>query len=170
MALPVISEIMFKIRANHSETFEVQASLDKVQDFFTDIKNFMDLMPSIESIHQDSKGIMHWKICADIPLVGSFTEKFAMVETERSEERIEWNPVQREKYNLMRYAADFLPKGSNKTLVQFTQFIELRRKSPKELHFLAGFAGENKISTEMSKRISSMLRTFIQKARERLEK
>ena len=80
---------MFRIQANHSETFEVKASLEKVQDFFADIKNFMDLMPSIESIHIDSKGIMHWKICADIPFVGSFTEKFLVEESENSDDRIE---------------------------------------------------------------------------------
>ena len=160
---------MFKIRANHTETFEVKASLEKVQEFFTDIKNFMDLMPSIENIHIDSNGIMHWKICADIPFVGSFTEKFSVEEAESSNERVEWSPVKREKYNLMRYAADFLPKGSNKTLVQLSHIIELRRKSASELHMLAGFAGEKVISGEMSKRISTMLQTFISKARERLE-
>lgn len=160
---------MFKIRANHSETFEVKASLEKVQDFFTDIKNFIDLMPSIESIHVDSKGVMHWKICADIPLIGSFTEKFLVEETENSDDRIEWAPIKREKYNLMRYAADFLPKGSNKTLVQISQFIELRRKSASELHFLAGFAGESIISNELSKRFSNALKTFVRHSREKLE-
>ncbi len=160
---------MFKIRADFSETFEVQASLAKVKDFFNDIRNFIELMPSIESIHTDANGIVHWKICAEVPLVGSFTERFAVAQSENSDDRMEWSSVEPEKNNLMRYAAEFLPKGANKTLVQFSQNIELRRNSASDFHLLAGFAGENIISTEMTKRISEALRTFINNARERLE-
>ena len=160
---------MFKIRADYNETFEVKASLEKVRDFFTDIKNFIELMPGIESIHTDAKGVVHWKIVADIPFVGSFTEKFKMTESENSDERIEWSPTEHEKHNLMRYAAEFLPKGGDKTVVQLSQNIELRRNSSRELHFMAGFAGESIISSEMSKRITEILRGFIGKAREKLE-
>ena len=160
---------MFRIKADHSETFEVNASLERVQEFFADIKNIIDLMPSIESIHIDSNGLMHWKICAEIPMIGSFTEKFLVRESENTDERIEWSPAGREKYNLMKYAADFLPKGKDLTMVRFSQIIELRRKSATELHLLAGLAGERLISNEMTRRISETLRTFVRKARERLE-
>ena len=160
---------MFKIRANHTETFEVRAGLDAVKDFFTDIENFTDLMPNLENLHIDSKGIMHWEIRTAIPFVGTFTEKFSLEESENSDERIEWIPEEREKNNLMRYAAEFLPKGSNKTLVRFSQFIELRRKSASDLHLLAGFAGERVISSELTKGIAKTLRTFADRAQERLE-
>jgi len=160
---------MFKIRANHSETFEVRAGLDAVKDFFTDIENFIDLMPSLESIRIDAKGIMYWTISTDIPFVGAFTEKFPLEESENSDERIEWIPEEKEKHNLMRYAAEFLPKG-NKTLVQFSQFIELRRKSASDLHLLAGFAGESVISSELTKGVAKMLKIFVRSARERLER
>lgn len=160
---------MFKIQANYTETFEVKASLEKVRAFFSDIKNFIELMPSIESIQIDSKGIIHWKIRAEVPFIGSFTEKFAVEESENSEERVEWSPIENERFNLMRYAAEFMPKGNSTTLVQFSQKIELRRRSAMDLHLLAGFAGEKLISTEMTRRISEMLAIFIQKAQERLE-
>ncbi len=160
---------MFTIRANHSETTEFEASLERVLEFFTDIKNFIELMPSIESIHYDNNGIGHWKIRADVPLVGSFVEKFAVRETEHSEERIEWSPAEGERFNLMRFVAEFLPKSENKTLVQFSQNIELRRNSATEFHFLAGFAGETLISNEMTRRVGEMVKTFLQKAREKLE-
>lgn len=160
---------MFKIQAHYSETFEVKASLEKVRDFFSDIKNFIELMPSVESIQKDNKGIIHWKIRAEVPFIGSFTEKFAVVESENSSERVEWSPIDGEKYNLMKYAAEFMPKGIDITLVQFSQRLELRRNSATDLHLLAGFAGENLISNEMSRRIAEMLKTFIQSARENLE-
>lgn len=161
---------MFTIRANYSDTVEVKTSLDAVRDFFADLKNFVDLMPGVESIHIDANGIAHWTIRAEIPLIGSMMQKFAMEKTEDEQEIIEWSPVAGEAKNLLRFAAEFLEKGKNLTLVRFTQFVELRRNSARELHFLAGLAGEAIISSEMKKSIAGMIKTFVQKAKDKLEK
>lgn len=160
---------MFTIKASHTETFDVNANLERVRDFFTDIKTYIDLMPSLESIHTDNNDVMHWKIMVEVPFVGSFREKFSLEETENTDERVEWSPATGEQFNLMRSAAEFLPKGKETTTVQFSQNIELRRKSATELHLLAGFAGESLISTEMTKHVSEMLKSFVEKACERLE-
>lgn len=161
---------MFTVRSDYSETFEINANLAEVREFFADIKNFIDLMPSIESIATDNKDVMHWKIRADVPLIGSFVEKFAVCERENTDERVEWSTIKGEKHNLMRYAADFLPKSDELTVIQFSQNIELRRNSASDLHFLAGVAGESIISQEMSRQIGKMLKVFIQKAQESLER
>jgi carbon monoxide dehydrogenase subunit G len=161
---------MFTIRANYSDTVEVKTSLDTVRDFFADITNFVDLMPGVESIHVDAQGIAHWTIRAEIPIVGSMMQKFAMIKTEDDKEIIEWSPHPGEAKNLLRFAAEFLEKGKNLTLVRFTQFVELRRNSARELHFLAGLAGEAIISSEMKKSIAGMIKTFVQKAKDKLEK
>lgn len=160
---------MFKVRANFSETFEFEAGFDRVREFFSDIRNFVEHMPSIESIHTDSKGITYWRIRADIPFVGSFVERFAVRETENSDERVEWSPIETESYNLLRYAADFLPKSGRSTLVKFSQNIELRRSSASDLHLLAGLVGETLIGNEMSRRIAHMLHSFIDTARLQIE-
>lgn len=160
---------MFTIRANYSDTVEVRTSLEAVREFFCDIRNFIELMPGIESIHTDAKGVTYWKIRADVPLVGSFKEKFAVQLTENEEERVEWSPVPGETKNLLRYAADFLEKGKDLTLVHFSQIIELRRNSARELHLLAGVAGESIINREMTKRVAEMIKIFVQKAKEKLE-
>ncbi|QQS41561.1 MAG: hypothetical protein IPM63_01025 [Acidobacteriota bacterium] len=160
---------MFKVRADFSETFEINAGFDRVRDFFADITNFIEYMPSIESIHTDAKGVTYWKIRADIPFVGSFVERFPVRETENSDERVEWAPVEIERYNLLRYAADFLPKSGRSTLVQFSQNIELRRESASDLHVLAGLVGEKLIGTEMTRRVAHMLNSFIENARQKLE-
>ena len=127
-------------------------------------------MPNIERIHVDADDVMHWKIRVAVPLVGSFTEVFKVSEVSNDEERVDWKPTSGEKNNLMSFSTEFLSKGKNKTLVQFSQIIEMRRRSASDLHFLAGFAGESVISTEMTRRITEMLDGFIQKTREILEK
>ena len=160
---------MFTIRANYSHKIEVKTSVENVREFFVDIKNFVELMPSVESIHRDAKGISHWTIRAEIPFAGSMIQKFAVELSENSTERIEWMPVAGESKNLLRYAAEFIEKGKNLTLVQFSQAVELRRNSARELHLLAGLAGESIISNEMTKKIAEMLTLFIKRARERLE-
>jgi len=161
---------MFTVKAGYSDNVEVQTNMEKVREFFLDIKNFADLMPGVASIHTDAKGVAHWKIQADIPLVGSMIQKFAVELSEDSAERVEWFPVPVETQNFLRFSAEFLEKAKNVTLVQFSQMVELRRKSARDLHYLAGLAGENLISTEMTKKVREMIKIFIQRAKERLEK
>jgi len=161
---------MFTIKAGYTDQIEFKSSAEKVREFFCDINNFADLMPGISSIHKDAKGITHWKIEADIPVVGPMTQKFAVELAENSDERVEWFPIAVETQNFLRYSADFLEKAKNVTIVRFSQMVELRRKSARELHMLAGIAGESLISTELSKKITEMIKIFIQRAKERLEK
>ena len=161
---------MFTVKAGYSDNIELQTNIEKVREFFSDIKNFADLMPGITSIHTDAKGVAHWKIQAEIPLVGQMMQKFAVELSENTAERIEWFPVAFETQNFLRFSADFLEKAKNVTLVHFSQMVELRRKSARELHYLAGLAGENLISTEMTKKVREMIKVFIQRAKEKLEK
>jgi len=161
---------MFTIKAGYSDQIEFASSAEKVREFFRDMKNFADLMPGVASIHEDAKGIAHWRIDADLPVVGIMTQKFSVELAENSEERVEWFPIAVETQNFLRYSADFLEKAKNVTIVHFSQMVELRRKSARELHMLAGLAGETLISTEMSKKITEMIKVFIQRAKERLEK
>lgn len=161
---------MFTIKAGYSDDVELKTTVDRAREFFADIRNFADLMPGIASIHKDAKGVAHWKIEAELPLVGSMTQKFAVELAENSEDRIEWFPVPVETQNFLRYSAEFLQKAKDTTLVHFSQMVELRRKSARDLHMLAGLAGEGLISSEMSKKITEMIRIFIQRAKERLEK
>lgn len=161
---------MFTVKAGYTDDVEVKTNVEKVREFFSDIKNFADLMPGIASIHTDAKGVAHWKIQAEIPIVGQMMQKFAVELSENTEERIEWFPVALETQNFLRFSADYLEKARDVTLIHFSQMVELRRKSARELHYLAGLAGESLISTEMTKKVSEMIKVFIQRAKEKLEK
>ena len=161
---------MFTIKAGYSNDIEVKSNIDKVRDFFADVSNFAELMPGIQQIHTDAKGVAHWKIQAEIPFVGPMLQKFAVELAEDTKERVEWLPVRTEAENFLRYSADFIEKAKNITLVHFSQMVELRRRSARDLHYLAGIAGESLISNEMSKRIAEMIKIFIDRAKERLEK
>ena len=161
---------MFTVKAGYSDNVELKTTIEKAREFFADITNFVDLMPGIASIHTDAKGVAHWKIQADIPLVGSMTQKFAVELAEDSNERIEWFPVAVETQNFLRFSAEFLEKAKDVTLVHFSQMVELRRKSARELHYLAGLAGESLISRVMTKKVTEMIKIFIQRAKEKLEK
>ena len=161
---------MFTVKAGYSNDIEIRSSADKVREFFSDITNFADLMPGVMQVHTDAKGIAHWKVQTEIPVVGKIREKFTLELAENSEDRVEWSPLRTEAENFLRYSADFLEKAKNVTLVHFSQVVELRRKSARDLHYLAGLAGETIISNEMTKRVTEMIRVFIEKAKERLEK
>ena len=158
------------MKAGYSDDIVVHSSADQVREFFADLSNFVDLMPGIAAIHTDAKGVAHWKIEADIPVVGTMMQKFAVELAENSEERVEWFPVARESQNFLRFSADFFEKAKNQTIVHFSQMVELRRRSARELHMLAGLAGEGLISNEMTKKVTEMIKVFIQRAKDRLEK
>lgn len=161
---------MFTVKAVYSNDIEVRSSIDKVREFFGNITNFAELMPGITQIHTDAKGVAHWKIQAEIPFIGQMLQKFAVELAEDTKERIEWSPISVETENFLRYSADFLEQAKNLTVVRFSQMVELRRKSARDLHYLAGLAGESLISNEMTKRITEMVKVFIDRAKERLEK
>lgn len=161
---------MFTIRAGYADDIELRSSVEKVREFFSDITNFADLMPGVSQVHVDAKGVAHWKVQTEIPVVGPILQKFALELSENNEDRIEWAPLRNEAENFLRYSADFLEKAKNVTLVHFSQVVELRRRSAHDLHYLAGLAGESLISNEMTKRITEMIRVFIERAKERLEK
>lgn len=156
---------MFTVKASVNETFEFPVELQKVKDFFAEIANFGELMPGVKSIHVDGKGVARLTIEAEIPVVGTMTQTFAVELTDDSEDHIEWTPARGETQNLLRYTADFLETKSGTTQVQFSQTAELRREKGRDLHFLAGMAGESIISTEMTKRFAEMVKAFIGKAR-----
>lgn len=160
---------MFTIRADYHDTIEVKSSIENVRRFFTEIRNFVELMPNIEGIHTDANGVTLWKIRAEVPVIGSFVQKFAVQLMENDEDRVEWLPAHGETQNLLRYGAEFMAKSENLTLVNFSQNIELRRKSARELHTLAGLAGEAVISREMSKSLTGIMKTFVKRAKEKLE-
>lgn len=161
---------MFTIKAGYTDDIEVRSSAERVRAFFADITNFADLMPGVQQIHTDAKGVAHWKIQAEIPFVGQMLQNFAVELAENTPDRIEWSPIRTEAQNFLRYSAEFIEKAKNLTVVHFSQMVELRRKSGRELHYLAGLAGESLISNEMTKRIAEMIKIFIDRAKERLEK
>lgn len=161
---------MFTIKAGFSDDIEVRSNIEKVRAFFADITNFAELMPGVEQVYIDGRGVAHWKVQAEIPLVGQILQRFSLELAENTADRIEWSPLRTEAENFLRYSADFLEKAKDVTVVRFSQFVELRRKKASELHSLAWLAGESLISSEMTKSITEMIRVFIEKAKDRLEK
>ena len=153
---------MFTVKAGYSSDIEVRSSIDKVREFFADVTNFAEMMPGVEQIHTDAKGIAHWKVQASVPVVGQILQKFAVEMAENSDDRIEWSPLRTEAENFLRYSADFLEKAKDVTLVHFSQAVEL--------HSLAWLAGESLISSEMTKSITEMIIIFIERAKEKLER
>jgi len=160
---------MFTIRAATSDKFEVKTPIEQVREFFTDIKNFVELMPNVQSIHANADGTMRWTIRAEIPIIGAMQESFNVELAENSDERIEWIPKAGEKQNFLRYAAEFLEKSADITMIQFTQTVELRRNKARELHLLAGLAGESNVSQGMQWEVAAMLKKFVAKAKNKLE-
>ncbi len=159
---------MFRIKAGYKEQIEVKTSLERAREFFGELGNFVELMPGIESITTDAGGVRRWTIRADVPILGAMRAAFAVQQTDDRPDKIEWSPAASEKNNFMRYVAVFEERGA-RTLVRIAQHVEMRRQHAKELHMLAGLIGEGRISAEMEKRVSEMIRTFLERARVKLE-
>ena len=161
---------MFQIRATFSGQIEVRATMERARVFFGDMRNFVELMPGVERIAPEAGGVMRWTIRADVPVIGAMRQAFPVLQTDDSPHRIEWAPVAGEKKNLLRYAARFDERDDGKLLVRIEQRVELRRQSARELHLLAGLAGESRLSAEMQKAVTAMMESFLQGAQARLEK
>jgi hypothetical protein len=106
---------------------------------------------------------------ADVPLVGAMRGHFRLAQTDDSPLRLEWNPAKTENKNYLRYAASFEEREEKKTLARVAMRVELRRERATELHLMAGLVGAERINVEMQKRLNSMMKTFLDRARRELE-
>jgi carbon monoxide dehydrogenase subunit G len=161
--------VVFRIKAEYSEQVELKTSIERARKFFSELRNFAELMPGVESIRKEASGIIRWTVRADVPLLGAMRAAFAVERTDDRPERIEWSPAPTENQNYLRYAADFEQRSATATLVRIVQRVEMRRRHAKDLHLLAGLVGEGRISAEMQKRVTEMVKIFLQRARMKLE-
>jgi len=159
---------MFRIKASYAEHIELRTTLERAREFFGELRNFADLMPGIEGIKKEAGGIMRWVVRAEVPVIGAVHASFAVEKTEDSPERLEWSPAASEMKNYLRYAAAFEERG-HKVFIRIVQHVELRRKHAKDLHRFAILVGESAISNEMQKRVREMIKTFLERARVKLE-
>jgi carbon monoxide dehydrogenase subunit G len=159
---------MFQVKAGFDEQLEMKTTLERAHEFFADLRNFAELMPGVEEIKQEAGGVARWLIRAEVPVIGAVRHAFAVEQTEDRPERIEWSPAVQERNNFLRYAAAFEQRGA-RVLVKIVQRVELRRQHARELHTLAGLVGERRLSAELQKGVAEMMRTFLQRARARLE-
>jgi len=163
--------LVFQIKAAYDGQVEVKATAERVRAFFYDWRNFVELMPGVEKITAEAGGVMRWLIRADVPVIGAIRQSFAVAQSENGPKRIEWSPAAHEKKNLLRYTAQFEERGAQEgMLVRIEQRVEHRRQHARELHMLAGLMGETRLSAEMQKGVTEMMRTFLQRARAKLEK
>ncbi len=161
---------MIRIQAEYDGEIEVGVGSERLREFLNDARNFVELMPGVESITAGANDTRRWTIRADVPLLGSMRAVFPVEQTDDGAERIEWSPVSDERKNFLRYAATLEPRGADRTLVRITQRVEMRREKASELHTLAGWIGERRISAEMTRRIGEMMKTFLESARQNLER
>jgi carbon monoxide dehydrogenase subunit G len=159
---------MFRIKASYTGQLELKTTLERAREFFGELTNFADLMPGIEGIRKESSGIVRWLVRAEVPVIGSVQASFAVRKTEDRPERLEWSPAGSEMKNYLRYAAAFEMRGHN-VLIKISQHVELRRPHARDLHTLAAFIGEGAISSELQKRITEMIKTFLERAQDKLE-
>ncbi len=159
---------MFIIKSNVNESFEFKTTLAKASEFFANKTNYVSLMPNLENIQTDNRGITHWHIAVEVPFIGRWKMPFA-VDFLSSSDTIEWFPASIEKQNFLRCVTHLVEKTDNLISGQISHNLELRRPQAKDFHALAGMAGEKMISSEMQNEVSRMLKTFLQKSKERLE-
>ncbi len=159
---------MFQVKAGFDEKLEVKTTMERARAFFGDLRNFAELMPGVEQIKQEAGGAARWLIRADVPVIGSIRQAFSVAQVDDRPERIEWSPAPQERGNFLRYYAAFEQQGA-RVLVRVVQRVELRRGRAAELHMLAGLVGESRLSAELQKGVTEMMRTFLQRARARLE-
>lgn len=160
--------LLFRVTADYDGQIEVGVGKEEARAFFNEPRNFVELMPGAEAIDALADGRRRWTIRADVPLIGAMRQQFVVAETENTLDRIEWSPAPGETGNLLRYTAEFTAQGERRTLVRIRQKVEVRRERASELHMMAGWVGEERISREMQRGVTAMMKIFLQKAQAQL--
>jgi carbon monoxide dehydrogenase subunit G len=158
---------MFRIKSSFKEKIEIKAPLPVVRNFFSQLTNFTDMLPGVESIRRETAGVMRWTIATDTP-VGNVRFSFQVRETSPNPQIIEWSPALNEDQNLLRYSLK-LEEKKESSLVDFSQQVELRRKRAWELHPGVGLMGEARLSSALQRRINEAIEQFLERVKEKLE-
>lgn len=160
---------MFRVRAEFREDLEIGASVESVRAFFADLETFARLMPGVESISEEEGKRAIWNVRVSVSLIGEMRGEFALIQTDDSARRVEWEPAAGEKKNLLRYAFSLEERGAVITLVRFALRVELRRRQASDLHMMAGLVGERRISAGVQEGVEEMMKSFLKRARAELE-
>ena len=88
---------MFVIKSKYEDQIEIENTIENVRDFFSDSKNFVSLMSSVESIKSLSDTLNRWIIRVDFPILGTIKQEFLVEKTADTEDFIEWLPAKAEK-------------------------------------------------------------------------
>ncbi len=83
----------FTVKAGYSDSIDLKTTLETAREFFSNVGNFVDLMPGVQKIHIDAKGVAHWEVEVEVPVVGKISQRFAVVEGEPSEDSVERLPL-----------------------------------------------------------------------------
>jgi carbon monoxide dehydrogenase subunit G len=159
---------MFRVRSSFKGKIEVNAPLQAVKKFFSNLTNFTEMLGGVEAIRREVGGIARWTIATETP-VGHVRFTFPVRETSPHAEVIEWSPAPNERENLLRYSLKM--KESNRTTtVDVTHQVELRRTRAWELHPGVGLMTEARLSNALQRRINEAIEDFLQRVKEKLEK
>jgi carbon monoxide dehydrogenase subunit G len=159
---------MFRIKSSFKERIEIKAPLPVVRNFFSQLTNFTDMLPGVESIRRETAGVMRWTIATDTP-VGNVRFSFRLRETSPNDQTIEWSPALNENQNLLRYSLRF-EEQNGATVVDVSQQVELRRNRAWDLHPGVGLMGEVRLSNALQRRINEAIESFLERVKEKLEK
>jgi carbon monoxide dehydrogenase subunit G len=158
---------MFRVKSSCKTQIEIAAPVSKVREFFSDLRNFPELLPGVEGIRHELGGIARWTIATDTP-VGRVRLSLPVRQTSSHADVIEWSPAANEDQNLLRYSLRF-EEGNGATLVHISQQVELRRKRAWDLHPGVGLMGEARISSALQRRINEAIENFLARVKEKLE-
>lgn len=157
---------MFRIKSSFKRELEINASLEKVRNFFSDLNNLAEMLWGIEGIHREP-GLARWTIATDTP-VGRIRFSFPVRDTSPDADTIEWSPALNESQNLLRYSLKFAnSKGT--TSVEISQQVELRRKRAWDLHPGVALMSEARLNSALQRRINAAIEDFLVRVKQKLE-
>lgn len=157
---------MFRVKSSFKAHLEVKAPLEKVRSFFADLKNLAEMLWGVEGIQREP-GLARWTIATDTP-VGRIRFSFPVRETSPNPNTIEWSPALNETQNLLRYSVKFT-NGNERTQVEISQQVELRRKRAWDLHPGVALMGEARLNSALQRRINAAIEDFLVRVKEKLE-
>lgn len=157
---------MFRVKSSFKKELEINAPLEKVRGFFSDLENLADMLWGVEGIHREP-GLARWTIATDTP-VGRIRFSFPVRDTSPNANTIEWTPAMNETQNLLRYSLKFT-NDNGMTRVDISQQVELRRRRAWDLHPGVALMGEARLNSALQRRINAAIEDFLVRVKEKLE-
>ena len=166
----LLNNTLFVVDASSEASYAVEVSHGILRKYVDDVGLLSRNMPGVVSIQELDNGTYLYQTEKAIPLSKPLRTTFTIRKTLVGDSLTIYRSADIQDDNFMSCKVRLLAEGESRTLITISLRVRLSRRTPSDVHWLAPVLGEDFISGKMRDDLDEMLREFVERSRDELNK